>query len=343
MSGARKTGSHLFLPLLVVILLLAGGGLGYYAWLELNKRLDQAAAGRQSIAHDVATIDESAKFQNFKKELQEQVTVLDQRLLELSGEVEQQAGQQESIREFVQETLTRVNRSQLGWGLKETLHILHMAGHRLRIERDIAGAITALSIASSRLHELKDLRLLPVRESIASQIGKLKNVPEPDWVGINLQLNTILTGIRQDIKDARPQPDTPQDLHSPEHNESRLPAWRKLVEPIKNSVGNSITITRGAQKSRPFTRHQKKQHTYELLHTRLLGAKYALANRDDESYHLELKAALAWLETTDSLTGMRDLIDELDELNHVNLEPELPDIREPGTLLAEVLETIENR
>lgn len=340
--GGRKTGVS-FLPVLIVVLLLAGGGLGYYAWLELNKRLDQAAVSRQSIAHDVATIDESAKFQNFKKELQEQLSAFDQRLLELSGQVEQQASQQESLNGFVQEILARINRSQLGWGLKEALHVLYMASHRLRIERDIAGAITALNTASSRLHELNDPRLLPIRESISRQIGKLKTVSDPDWVGISLQFNTILTGIRLDIDDTGPQPNTSQDPPGTERDEPGLPAWRKLVEHVKDSVGNSITITREEQKSKLFVSRQEKRHAYEFLRVRVLGAKYALASRDDESYHLELEAAIAWLKTTDSLTDMSDLIDELNGLNDIDLEPELPDISEPATLLAEALETIENR
>ena len=276
-------------------LLLGGGGAGYYAWLELNERLDLAAVGRQSIAHDIATIDESAKFQNFKQELQEQVATLDLRLNELSGQIEQQASRQQGLREFVEETLTRVNRSQLGWGLKEALHILHIANHRLRIERDITGSITAMNTASSRLHELNDPRLLPVRESISRQIGKLKNVPDPDWVGISLQFNNLLAGIRPEIGDDRPHRDPPGEPHGTDRDESALPAWKKLVEYVKDSVNRSVTVTRKDQGSKVFVSRQEKLHAYEFLRTRLLGAKYALASRDNESYHLELEAALAWL------------------------------------------------
>ena len=340
--GVRSLHAGLIFSTLVGLLLLAGGGAGYYAWLELNKRLDQAAVGRQSIAHDIATIDESAKFQNFKQELQEQVAILDRTLTGLAAQVEQQAGRQENLREFIEETLTRVNRSQFGWGLKEALHVLHIANHRLRIERDIEGAVTALDTASSRLHELNDPRLLPVRESISIQIGKLKKIPDPDWVGISLQFNNLLAGMRPISDDPVPAHDAAPEPHSADRDEGELPAWKRLMENVKDSVNRSVTITRKDQKSKVFISHQERQYAYEFLRTRLLAAKYALASRDDESYHLELEAALAWLRTTDFLTDTGGLSDELDKLNAINLEPELPDISEPAALLAEFLETIEN-
>ncbi|MDE0250776.1 MAG: uroporphyrinogen-III C-methyltransferase [Gammaproteobacteria bacterium] len=339
---SRKMHAGPLLFVLVIVLLLAASGAGYYGWVDLNTRLDQAAVARQSIAHDIATVDESAKFQNFKQDTQEQADQLDNKLNELSGQVEQLANRQEGLREFIEETLTRVNRSQLGWGLKEALHVLHMANHRLRIERDIAGTITALDTASSRLHELNDPRLLMVRESISRQIGELKKVPNPDWAGISLQFNNLLAGVRPDI--AEPvAPTAPNASQGPEPGHPELPAWKRLIEYVKDTVNRSVTVTRKDINSKVFISRQERQHAYEFLRARLLGAKYALASRDNESYHLELDAALAWLRSTDILKNTSGLIDELDELNGIDLEPELPDISEPALLLTEFLETIENR
>ena len=339
---ARKMHAGPLLSVLVIVLLLAASGAGYYGWMTLNTRLDQAAVARQSIAHDIATVDESAKFQNFKQDLLEQTDQLDKNLNELYGQVEQLAARQEGLREFVEETLTRVNRSQLGWGLKEALHVLHMANHRLRIERDIEGAITALDTASSRLHELNDPRLLLVRESISKQIGKLKKLPNPDWAGISLQFNNLLAGVRPDMAEPAVPQTTPSKSHDVEPDKRELPVWERLIEYVKDSINRSVKVTRKDSHSKVFISHQERQHAYEFLRVRLLGAKYALASRDNESYHLELDAALAWLRNTDLLRNTSDLIDELDALNGINLEPELPDISEPAFLLTEFLGTIDN-
>ncbi len=340
-SGSFFTG---FIAFLALLLAASGIGLGYFAWLELNKRLDQAAVDRKSIAHDIATIDENVKLQGFKKKINQNIEDVDQKFVELSQQFEQQADQQDKLQQSTQETIAHVNRSRLGWGLKEVEHVLRMANHRLHIERDIGSAITALKAANTRVHELKDARLLPVRESISKQVGKLKNFPYPDWVGISLQLDNILAGLKRDLINDSQQQKSDNVKVDDDRSESseQKSGWGKFTEDIKNSISNSVKITREEQKLKLFISQQEKQSAYEFLRMKLLGAKYAVASRDNESYHRELEAATAWLEDTESMNNSEDLINELKDLSTVNLEPDLPDITEPNTLLVDILETIEN-
>ncbi len=295
------------------------------------------------MADDIATIDESTEFLGFKEELQQQITVLERQVTGLSKQVKEQVNQQENTRSLVQQSLASVSRSQLQWGLNETLYILHLASHRLLIERDISGTIAALDIASTRLHELNDPRLLPVRESISRQIQKLKTFPDPDWVGISLQLNNLLDRIRQDSVNAKPTPNQRSEPHQPDPQESKPNLWQKLTGQVRDVIDDSITITRKASPSNLSTKHRGGTQTHEFLQTRLLSAKYALASRNSQGYHHELETALTWLETSAPLKNMSELADELGNLNSVNLEPELPDISEPSTLLADLLENIESR
>jgi len=111
---------------------------------------------------------------------------------------------------------------------------------------------------------------------------------------------------------------------------------------VKNTINDSIKVTREEQKLKMFITEQESQHAYEFLRVKLLGAKYAVASRDDDAYHQELEAALAWLESTDTLADKKEIIGDLSELNNINLEPELPDITEANSLLLETMETINN-
>ena len=350
-KAAKKSGGGgFFLGLLSLLaLLLAGGGiaLGYQAWLDIGQRLDQAAVDRQSISHEVATIDESIKLQNFKKQVENNVSSINQKVDTLSQQMDQHADAQKGVELAAQKTLAHVNRSQLGWGLKETEHVLRMANHRLRIERDVSGTITALKAASSRLHELNDPRLLPVRESVSKQVGKLKNFPYPDWVGISLQIDNLLAGLKQSIinnaKDQHEGMATAETEDNSNNEESaNKSGWGKLVDGVKNTINDSIKVTREEQKLKMFINKQESEQAYEFLRVKLLGAKYAVASRDDDTYHQELEAALAWLKTTDTLADKKEIIADLSELNDINLEPELPDITEANALLLETMETINN-
>ncbi|MGH1537687.1 MAG: uroporphyrinogen-III C-methyltransferase [Gammaproteobacteria bacterium] len=346
-SATKSSGGGRFFIGLVSLLalLLSGAGIaaGYKAWLELNHRIDQASVDRQSIAHEVSTIDESIKLQNFKKQIENNVSSINQTVSDLSNQIDRQAAEQNNIELATQEALQHINRSQLGWGLKETEHVLRMANHRLRIERDVQGTITALKAASSRLHELNDSRLLPVRESVSKQVGKLKNFPYPDWIGISLHLDNLLAGLKQTIiKNAKDQQAEQATEKETETTTEELSGWEKLVDGVKNSINDSIKVTRDEQKLKMFISEQESLQGYEFLRAKLLGAKYAVASRDDDAFHQELEAALAWLQSTDTLNNKSDIIEELSDLNNINLEPELPDITEANTLLIETMETINN-
>ena len=101
----------------------------------------------------------------------------------------------------------------------------------------------------------------------------------------------------------------------------KLSGWGKLVDGVKNSINDSIKVTREEQKLKMFISDQEGQQAYEFIRMKLLGAKYAVASRDDDAYHQELEAALAWIESTDTLYDKREMIEDLSELNDINLEP----------------------
>jgi uroporphyrin-3 C-methyltransferase len=345
-TATKSSGGGFLIGLIALLALaLSGAGIafGYKAWQELGTRLDQAAVDRQSISHEVATIDEGIKLQNFKKQIEKNVDSINQTVDELSSKLENQAKTQKDIELAAQETLQHVNRSQLGWGLKETEHVLRMANHRLRIERDVPGTITALKAASSRLHELNDPRLLPIRESVSKQVGKLKNFPYPDWVDINIQIDNILAGLKESIiKNAKDKQKVNAAKEVNNQNDEERTGWEKLVDGVKDSINDSIKVTRDEQKLKMFINEQESLQAYEFIRIKLLGAKYAVASRDDNAYHQELEAALSWLESTDTLNTKKVIIEELTVLNNINLEPELPDITAANSLLLETMETINN-
>ena len=91
-----------------------------------------------------------------------------------------------------------------------------------------------------------------------------------------------------------------------------------------------------------FIAQQEKQQGYEFLRMKLLGARYSIANKDNETYHRELEAALVWLNNSDSIKYKNELIHDFNELNSVNIKPELPDISEPYILLNGIVDKIES-
>lgn len=340
-----KTGNYLigFLSFLAILFTVIGISLGYYAWLELNKKLDNATVDRHALSHDIATIDENAKLQSFKKQIHHHLDIFENKLTELSQQLDKQAELQEKISEITLETVTYVKRSQLIWGLKEVEHVLRMANHRLHIENDISGTIATMNAADLRLEELNDLRLSLVRESISKQISKLKNFPYPDLIGIRLQIDTMLVDLRSDlINSAQTKTEMQNAINEKNINDLEISWWKSFINNLKDLFSKSVTMTDEKQKMKLFVALQEKQQIYEYLRMKLLSAKYAITNNDDKTYHRELEAALAWLEGNKSIKYNKKLMHDIRELNSVNIEPELPNIKEPQALINDIVTDIEN-
>ena len=123
--------------------------------------------------------------------------------------------------------------------------------------------------------------------------------------------------------------------------DKKVTGWKKLVDGVKNSINESIQVTKEEQRLKLFISQQESEQAYEYLRGKILSTKYAVASRDDETYHRELEAALAWLDSNETLIGKKEIISDLEELNNINLEPELPDITAANILLMETLASIE--
>ena len=80
--------------------------------------------------------------------------------------------------------------------LKEVEHVLRMSQHRLLLDRDFQGALLGLDAADNRLREINNVRLIPIRESISKQTQILKQFPHPDYVGIQLTLDSTIAQLR---------------------------------------------------------------------------------------------------------------------------------------------------
>ena len=345
-KNSNTRTSNFFIGLLstlAIILAGSGIGLGYFTWLKINKELDAASVDRQSIAHEITTIDENARLQSFKKQIHHSLETFENKLTELKNQLDLQADLQEKIYETSLDTVAYVNRSQLIWGLKEAEHVLRMANHNLQIENDISGAIAAMQTADNRLVELNDIRLEPLRDSISNQVKILNNFPYPDLIGLRLNIDRLLVDLRRSLISSIQFDEGIQKFDEPKNEDYvDLSWWSRLLTNLKNLFSSSVTVSNEKQKMKLFIAQQEKQQAYEFLRMKLLGAKYSIASHDDKTYHRELEAALAWLNNSNSIKHKKELIHDLNELNSINIEPDLPDISEPYILLNDIFDKIES-
>ena len=356
-SGGALLGFFVFLTFLLAI---GGIGAGYYVWQQLQHELQSAQVERKALEHALGTVDENPRIQKFSRSFNKKFETTSADIEKLDKNLQNISNQQQRLTSVVQETNDIVGRSQVGWMLKEVEHVLRMAQHRLLLDRDFEGALAGLAAADERLKDINDVRLIPIRKSIAAQIQTLNQFPHPDYVGLQLQLdNTIAelkTGLLKQAIDVATQehanqaatnsnmkPETDEPFDAKKFFDISKNFIKETIVKAKAAASESVNITRGDQKIALFIEEQEKKRAYDFLRHKLLGAKYSVSTRDDSSFHQQLNAARAWLENNDEFTNRESLIKEIEGLNKYNLMPSLPNISEPSTLLAKHMDSLKDK
>ena len=365
-ANKQKSGNAIlgFFVFLTFVIAVGGIGAGYYVWQQIQKDILAAEVDRTALKHELSTLDENPRIQKFSHSFNKKLSSTTSDVKKLDKNVEKLTSEQKRIASVIQDTSDIINRGQRDWMLMEVDHVLRMSQHRLLLDRDFEGAVAGLKAADNRIKDMNDVRLIPVRQSIASQIQKLNQFPHPDYVGIQLELdNTIAelkSGLLKDAKDVveinkQEQQESPDESQpGTENNTDQKFDAKKLLamgkeffkdslKRAKSTMSESVNITRGEQKIALFIEEQEKKRAYDFLRNKLLAAKYSVSTRDDHAFHQQLNAAKAWLENSDEFSNQADLIDKIDALNKNDLTPSLPEISEPTNILAKHMDSFKDK
>ena len=361
-TNKQKSGNALlgFFVFLTFLLVIAGIGAGYYVWQQTQQQLQAAEVQRQALEHALGTLDENPRIQKFSHSFNKKISATEEKISALGKDVDGLNKQQKRLTSIVTDTSEIVNRGQNGWMLKEVEHVLRMSQHRLLLDRDFDGALSGLSSADQRLNDINDVRLIPIRQSIAKQTRTLNQFPHPDYIGLQLKLDNTIDALKHGLVKQEKAPaekvSTAEDSPVTNANNESSDTFdaQQLLNMSKNfisetydkakaALSDSVNITRGEQKLALFIEEQEKKRAYDFLRNKLLGAKYSVSTRDDAAFHQQLNAAIAWLENNDQFTNGDTLIKEISALNKSNLTPALPDISEPSILLAKYMDTLKDK
>ncbi len=353
-SGNALIGFFVFLTFLIAV---AGIGAGYYVWQQLQKELQAAEVERKALEHELSTLDENPRIQKFSHSFNKKLDSATSDVKKLDKNLKQITSEQKRLASVIQDTSDVVSRGQRDWMLKEVDHVLRMSQHRLLLDRDFEGALAGLKAADSRINDINDVRLIPLRKSIAKQTQKLNQFPHPDYIGLQLELDNTIADLKsgliknavevakQDYADKSAKNDQSDNTNKDEpFDANKLLEISKIfikdtLERAKAAMSDSVNITHGEQKIALFIEEQEKKRAYDFLRNKLLAAKYSVNTRDDHAFHQQLNAAKAWLENNDEFTNRDSLIKQINILNKNDLTPSLPNISEPTEILTKHMES----
>lgn len=322
--GATGARVALVLAVLALLLLAAGGGTGYWAWMQF----------RQTIA------SQDTKLQTLRQALAEKASREDMQWLgrqtdQLATQQEAQTRELQSLGQALQQSQVLSQRDQRGWVLSEAAYLMRIARYRLDLLHDIHGADDALILADRRLARLGDADLLPVRQALAAEIQSLRDYQGPDKVGILLQLNQIMSRI------VLPTPlgATLLDKNGAT-TKSAAPAvkpsggFRGFIEAVWRSISEHVSIRHYPQRVSDLAVVTTQAQAAQSLYLYLENARAAVITGDNTAYHHSLAAILKVLQDTSGDTALRTgMVETLDKLNAIDIAPPMPNIGEALTRL----------
>ncbi|MEP4892467.1 MAG: uroporphyrinogen-III C-methyltransferase [Aliiglaciecola sp.] len=323
-KGKAKTGFLWFITLINLLCLLAIAAAGYWFWQQWNNTLnsENAALTEQSdsISEQGRTIDQ------LSRQLIEQQRTLSASIDKQNELTNQALTQAQSNSRNLAEVS---GRRPADWLLAEADYLVRMAGRKLWLENDVRTAVAMLQAADSRLQDLADPSLLPVRQFIASDIQNLQQINQVSLTSIALSLS----GMVQQVDNLPLSlPEVEVKGFEPEELTGMARVWAYIESNFKYQANEGPV--------EPLLSQQQQWLAKEQLRFALMQAQTAIMKEQDTLFKQSLQRAIGLivqhydLETTE-VAGMVDALRNLEQTEVARKYPQQLDAAKP---LQDILE-----
>jgi len=341
-----KTGFLWFVTLVNLLILITIVGAAYWAWQQW-----QAEDAQRQVDGEQQRVFFSAQQQNLeqtaqanrglKDDLLQQNQALQSRFENLLEQVQISTAQAEANKRSLADLSIR---RPSDWLLAEADYLVRMAGRKLWLEQDEKTAILMLQSADSRLQDMDDPSLLPIRQQLASDIQSLQQINPVSLSSIALAVGALVQQV-----DNLPL----AMFKRPEVSEEEVGVTGSVDDWRTNLKKNWLAVTkdffsvkRKQAQVKPFMNEQQQWLSREQLKLSLQQAKAAILKENNSLYQQSLQASLAQLiENFDLQTpAIAQFVASLQNLLDTDVERIYPAQLSAAPLLKDLIDTrMENR
>ncbi|MGK0305120.1 MAG: uroporphyrin-3 C-methyltransferase [Gammaproteobacteria bacterium] len=342
-----KTGILWFFTMINLLVLIAIIGAGYWAWLGWQAQIQQQT--------DALAVQQTSMQQQQSSMLQQQKniaqSIASNQLVKNDLEQQNQALQtsMQSLVEQLQLTSAQVQINQRNladvsgrrpadWLLAEADYLVRMAGRKIWLEHDVKTAIMMLQSADSRIQDLDDPSLLPLRAKLAEDLQALQQVNQVSTSSIALALGAMLKQVNN-LPLAffkRPEDDAVDETVT-----ESIDDWRSnLARNWREATKNFFSFKRVTADIKPFMSEQQQWLSKEQLKFALLQAQIAVLQENTTLYQQSLQTAFGIL--IESFDTEKDTVvqftDSLSNLQRTDFESHYPKQFNVTPLLQDIIE-----
>jgi uroporphyrin-3 C-methyltransferase len=346
-ASKGKTGVLWFFTIINLLLLAAIIGAGYWAWLgwqtQSQQQTDVLAAQQTSLDQQQISLEQKqsdiadsiASNQLAKGDLEQQNQALQISMQSLIEQFQLTSAQVQTN----QRNLADVSgRRPADWLLAEADFLIRMAGRKLWLEHDVRTATMMLQSAQSRLQDLDDPSLLPIRAALAEDVQALQQMNPVSTSSIALALGAMLKQV-DNLPLAffkKPEAEAIDDTVT-----GSLDDWRSnLARNWREATKNFFSFKKVTADIKPFMSEQQQWLSKEQLKFALLQGQIAVLQENSTLYQQSIQTAFGLL--IESFDTEKDSVvqftDSLSNLQRTDFEKTYPKQFNVTPLLQDVIE-----
>ncbi|WP_026376562.1 uroporphyrinogen-III C-methyltransferase [Aestuariibacter salexigens] len=330
----RTTGLWIFsIFQLLLLLAVAGAAVWFYLQWQNNESTYQQQIDTQQ--------------QRLQSHITQSKTQLD-RMSEQQGALQNtiasmldDAKRNETLAESLRQRLNELSgRRPADWLLAEADYLLRMAGRKLWLEQDIRTSVLLLQSADSRLADLADPSLLPVRALIAEDIQSLQQINPVSLSSIALSISGLIPQVANLPLDTIKLPESVETQQDTEVSDS-VSDWRENLRKVWHSiVDDFVKVTQRDAPVQPFMAEQQQWLVKEQLKHALSQAQTAVLKGQEAVYQQALQQSLAVIvEHFDiQAANVDQFVAALQNLKQTNISKTYPQQFKSQPALRDVLE-----
>lgn len=324
-SGGGGKGKGGIAIVLVLLLAIAVGVVAWQGWLRLEaqqQQLTELSDRAESSASQQSVDDLAAQLESNEAARDEQ---LDSTVSELRDEFADYRGDVDDTLDNVLDQLSQEQETdERDWLHAEAAYLLRLANQRLQLEGDVEGAAALLRTADQRLADADNPALTSVRREIANELAALDSVPRLDRTGVYLTLNAQqerVAGLRlaQDVEERA----VTSSIEQPPTG-----TFQRQLARFGEELKDLVMIRHHDEALEALVTPEQESYLRQSLRLIIEQAQLALLKEEQGLYEASIDKALELLDSyyDTSREEAQRVIERLEELKQVTVEPELPDI-----------------
>lgn len=302
------------MTLAVVIVVFA------WQWFDMHRQVDDM---QHELAKRLAEIDGSNKAnQMLVTQGQESVRELSAKLALLEAHFAETQNQRVALESLYQEL--SISRDETA--LAEVEQMLLIAGQQLQISANVKAALIAMQQADDYLKRMDRASLNGLRKTIASDMDKLRVLPEMNLSDMNVRLDNLIALV--DTLPLAHEFSFPPQGSKPVASVVQENTWQKLLREIWDDAKQLVRIENTQKPELPLLSPTQVFFLRENLKLRLLSARLGILSHDETGFKRDLQSAQVWVGRyfdVRSNAGVQ-VVSALQKLHASSVNLEMPDI-----------------